>query len=79
VEISGNKPVLSRNNMEKAPVKCYYPSELANMYGISYKQLFKWLETHREKVHKGKKRILTVTEVEYIFSTFGRPEIKKAP
>jgi hypothetical protein len=49
------------------------------MYGISYKQLFKWLETHREKVHKGKKRILTVTEVEYIFSTFGRPEIKKAP
>lgn len=65
--------------MEKVPVMCYYPSELADMYGISYKQFFKWLNNHREKVPKGKKRILTITEVEYIFSTFGRPETKKAP
>lgn len=61
--------------MKKAPIKYYYPVELANMYGISYKQFARNLQPYREKLPMGKKRMLSAAEVEYIFSIFGRPDV----
>lgn len=65
---------LNPKTMKKAAIKAYYPNELAELYGLSYKQFFARLEDHRDRVPKKQKRMLSPSEVEYIFSVFGRPD-----
>jgi hypothetical protein len=62
--------------MKKPIIKPYYPTELAELYGISYRQLYNWLKPYRDIVPKKRRQMLTVKEVEFIFGTFGRPEME---
>jgi len=61
---------------ERVPLKAYYKSEIADLYGISVPTLIKWIEPIKGKLdHYGKwNKIIRLSDVQRIFDHLGWPD-----
>jgi len=54
-------------------IKHYSHQELADLYGVSWRTLQRWLELHQKAIGEKKGRYYTSEQVEIIFTRIGWP------
>jgi hypothetical protein len=70
------------NDLVLAPLKSYYKWELAELYEIAPNVFGRWIKRFEKELkklfsYKTESKILTIAEVEYLFSRLGRPYKKQ--
>ncbi len=54
-------------------IRPYSPTEIARIYGVSWKVMNTWLRPHREVIGKREGLYYTVNQVKIIFDKLGLP------